>query len=99
VTIDRTRIEATILALTAARGAGRSIAPADAAQALAREWRPLLGPVRQAAARLAQAGRIDILRKGKPVDPAAMKGVIRLRIRGDGVPPDDHAQVGDDAGE
>jgi hypothetical protein len=39
-----------------------------------------MGPVRQAAIRLAQAGRIEILRKGKPVDPAGVRGVIRLRI-------------------
>jgi hypothetical protein len=30
---------------------------------------------------LAEAGRIDILRHGKPVEPAAMKGVIRLRLK------------------
>jgi Protein of unknown function (DUF3253) len=29
---------------------------------------------------LAKEGRIEILRKGKPVDPDAFKGVIRLRI-------------------
>ena len=45
------------------------------------EWRSLLTPVRQAAARLATAGRVEILRKGKPVTPEAMRGVIRLRMR------------------
>ena len=54
--------------------------------ALAREqpgvdWRGLLSAVRRAGIRLAIAGRIDILRKGKPVDPNGVKGVIRLRIR------------------
>lgn len=38
--------------------------------------------VRQAAIRLALAGRIEILRHGKPVDPQAFKGVIRLRAVG-----------------
>jgi hypothetical protein len=33
------------------------------------------------AAQLAQAGRIDILRKGKPIPPQDMRGVIRLRLR------------------
>lgn len=79
--IEDSRIEATILALTAARGPDKSICPTDAAMALAAEWRPLLGPVRRAAQRLAAAGRIDILRKGKPIDPAGMHGVIRLRAR------------------
>ena len=40
-------------------------------------------PVRHAAIRLLEAGRIDILRKGKPVAVAAVHGVIRLRIRPD----------------
>ena len=38
-----------------------------------------MGPVRRAAAGLARDGRIEILRKGKPVPPEAMRGVIRLR--------------------
>ena len=79
--INDTAITAAILALTQALGPDKSICPSDAAQALAVEWRPLLGPVRRVAARLAQDGHIDILRKGKPIDPAQMKGVIRLRMR------------------
>lgn len=75
-------IERTILSLAEARGAAGSISPSDVAQALAGEaWRPLLGAVRRAAAGLAAAGRIDILRKGRPIDPAALHGVVRLRIR------------------
>jgi len=75
-------IESTILALAEARGAAGSISPSDVAQALGgADWRPLLGAVRRAAAALATAGRIDILRKGKPVDPAELRGVVRLRIR------------------
>ena len=78
-------ISATILALAEARGRsdgpGASISPDEVAQALAPEWRPLLGRVRRAAAALAAEGRIDILRKGKPVDPAELRGVVRLRLR------------------
>ena len=37
--------------------------------------------MRQAAAALATEGQIDILRKGKPVAPEDMRGVIRLAIR------------------
>jgi hypothetical protein len=74
-------IEAAILQLTGARGTDKSICPSEAARALDPEWQPLMGPVRRAAIRLAQTGRIDILRKGKPVDPAEVRGVIRLRAR------------------
>lgn len=72
-----------ILRQTSARGAAASICPSEVARALAGgddgPWRPLMGPVRRAAAGLAHAGRIEILRKGKPVAPEAMRGVIRLR--------------------
>lgn len=77
---DPEAIEAEILARTEAAGPGASISPSEVAAALAPEaWRPLLGPIRQAAARLASAGRIEILRKGKPVPPEEMRGVVRLR--------------------
>lgn len=76
------RIEAEILRLVAERGPGRSICPSEAARALDPDWRPLLGRVREAALRLLAAGRIEILRKGRPVEPAAVRGVIRLRAPG-----------------
>ncbi len=77
-------IEAMILALTAARGPGKSICPSEVARALRQDsphqdWHSLLLPVRRAASRLALAGQIDILRKGQAVDPTGVKGVIRLR--------------------
>jgi hypothetical protein len=81
---DAERIADEIRRQTAARGAGKSICPSEVARALAPEedaWRRLMGQVREAAIRLARAGRIEVLRKGKPVDPAAeIRGVIRLRI-------------------
>lgn len=72
-------INAEILRQTEARGPGKSICPSDVARALAPEnWRPLMTPIRQAAAALAGEGRLRILRKGKPVPPGEMRGVIRL---------------------
>ena len=75
------RIEQMILDLVTGSGPGRSICPSEVARALDPEWRRLMTPVRDASVRLAKAGRIDILRKGKPVEPADVKGVIRLRQR------------------
>ena len=72
-------IESTILALTAQRGLEKSICPSEVARALRPDWQALLPAIRQAAARLALAGRIEILRHGRPVNPASFKGVIRLR--------------------
>jgi Protein of unknown function (DUF3253) len=76
--------EQAILNLLAARG-DKSICPTEAARALAGhpegdKWRGSLSPVRLAAFRLAKAGRIEILRKGKPVPPEEARGVIRLRL-------------------
>ncbi len=76
-------LEAEILRQTSERGTGKSICPSEVARALAPEeeaWRRLMGPVRAAAIRLAKAGQVEVLRKGKPVDPdAEIRGVIRLR--------------------
>lgn len=86
------RVDAAILDLCASRGRARSICPSEAARALAPEgedWRPLMARVRRRAVALAQDGRIEILRKGRPVaDLAQLRGVIRLRIAGGGAIPD-----------
>ena len=79
--LDAALIRDTILRLVAERGLTKSICPSEAARALSPEWQAMLPAVRRAAASLAEASRIDILRKGKPVDPAEMRGVIRLRGR------------------
>lgn len=67
--------------LAESRGPTKSICPSEVARALAPEWRALLPAVRRTALRLAAAGRIDVLRKGKPVGAEAVRGVIRLRAR------------------
>lgn len=83
--ITDAEITAAILRLLEACGPAKSISPNDVACALDPVWHPLLGRVRRAAVGLALAGRIHILRKGQPVDPAAARGVVRLRLR----PPED----------
>ena len=77
------RIEAEIVRLATERGADKSICPSEVARALDPEWRSMMTAVRRAAVRLAAAGRIDILRKGKPVAVQDVRGVIRLRLRKD----------------
>lgn len=82
--VPESAIAEEILRQTAARGAGKSICPSEVARALAEDaWQPLMGRVRVAAEQLARAGRIEILRKGKPLPPdQPPRGVIRLRIAG-----------------
>jgi hypothetical protein len=43
-------------------------------------WRRYMNAVRQQATHLARQGRIEITRKGQPVDPKNFKGVVRLRL-------------------
>lgn len=77
-------LEATMLALVAARGPGRTVDPAEVARALGGDrpegWGPLMQPVRRTAVRLMKEGRVLILRKGRPVDPDDFKGVYRLTV-------------------
>jgi hypothetical protein len=94
-----TPIEAEILRQVAACGASASVSPTEVARAVApgegEQWRGKLSAVRRAAIRLAQAGHIDILRKGRAVDPHAdIRGVIRLRARTQATTP---ATMGDPA--
>ena len=74
-------IEDAILDTLAARPAGASIAPEEAARAADPEgWHSRIAQVRATAVGLAREGRLVILRKGKPVDPEDFKGVYRLRL-------------------
>ena len=75
-------IEAAVLRLLAAAGAGRTVNPTDAARALepGPNWHVLMPAVRRAAVGLALAGRLVIYRKGKPVDPNDFRGVYRLGL-------------------
>ncbi len=74
---DAAAVEAALLDL-AARRAGRSFCPSEAARALADDWRPLMPLVRQVAARLQDRGALAATQKGRPVRADAARGPIRL---------------------
>ena len=77
---DNDALDAAILAAVTA---GRSVSPSDVAVALAgpgKAWQGLLPKIRARALVLMADGKIEILRKGKPIaDAADMRGVVRLR--------------------
>lgn len=74
-------IETAIFDSLAEKPAGSSVEPAEAAKALAGDqWRRMLPKVKAVAVGLARQGRLVITKKGKPVNPEAFKGVIRLRL-------------------
>lgn len=76
------RFEDEILRQTALAGPAGSVSPNDIARVLAPEnWQGQLPAVRNAMIRLLRAGRIEVLRKGRPVAEADIRGVIRLRLR------------------
>jgi hypothetical protein len=81
---DRETITAALLRLLAERGPDKTLDPAEVARDLGgphpEGWGPLLQPLRRVVLDLAAAGRVVILRKGKPVEPADLKGVYRLRM-------------------
>ncbi len=77
-------IDRTLLELTAAAGARSSISPSEVAIALLAhgKWQALLPKIRERAVALMLEGRVEVLRKGKPVaDPEDVRGVIRLRAK------------------
>lgn len=60
---------------------GKSIEPAEVAKELQPEqWQRMLPKVKAVALGLMRQGRLTITKKGKAVDPTAVKGVIRLRL-------------------
>jgi hypothetical protein len=75
-------LETTIMELLARRRPEKTICPSDAARLVSPDrWEELMEPTRAAARRLVAEGRIDITQRGKVVDPAHLKGPIRLKIR------------------
>ena len=77
-------MEETILELLDDRGPEKTICPSEVARAMAggRDFRPYMEPVREAADRLARAGRVVVTQKGAPVSAAEARGPIRLGLPG-----------------
>ncbi len=73
--------EEAILALLARRRPGATICPSEAARALAPgDWRPLMPVVREAAAHLADLGRVEVTQQGRAVDARTVRGPVRVRL-------------------
>jgi hypothetical protein len=95
MTIDPVRVKAAtlreaMLALASERGAAKAVDPMEVAIRVAGKdeklWRRLMKPIREEAIRLALDRRIIVLRKGKPADPEAIRGIWRFRLREAGEP-------------
>lgn len=79
-----------VVAILEAVAGGKTPTFQDVARAIAKErakpkdgpnlWRRYLNAVKQQSVHLAKAGRIEIVRKGKAVDPKDFRGIVRLRL-------------------
>lgn len=82
MTVADHELEVVILELLDGRRDGATICPSDAARAAGGDdWRPLMQPVRMAARRLAQDGRVVVTQRGRIVDPDDARGPIRIGLR------------------
>lgn len=104
-------IEDTLLSLVRERTAGgatvgrtKTICPSEVSRALMgadeKRWRLLMKPVRRVAVALAQAGTVELRRKGRAVDPSNFKGIYRIGVaepaeRGPAQPPERTAPEGE----
>lgn len=78
---DPKKLEAAVLDALTRAGADKTLSATEIAHDIGgATWHDLLHPIRRAAVTLAQAGRLVIYRKGKPVDPDDFKGVYRLGL-------------------
>ena len=75
-------LEEAILNLLATRPRHATICPSEAARHVSPDaWRALMDRCRMAARRLVAQNVIDIVQRGRIVDPSTAKGPIRLRRR------------------
>jgi hypothetical protein len=74
------QLEQAIVALLAHRRADASICPSEAARAVdPAGWRDLMPAARDAAGRLASAGRVVVTQGGAVVDVGTARGPVRIR--------------------
>ena len=74
------RLEQAISDLLDLRRAGTTICPSEADRKVdADAWRDLMPAAREAAGRLAAAGRVEVTQGGTVVDVATARGPVRIR--------------------
>ena len=73
-------LERQILQLLDRRSGNSTICPSEVARSrFPEDWRSRMEQVRRAARRLVVAGEVEIVQKGRVVDPSMAKGPIRIR--------------------
>lgn len=78
--LDR-ELESAVLTLLGQRPRGATITPAEAAQqARPADWSAHIERTRRAARRLTASGMVELLQKGRQVDPSTARGPIQIRL-------------------
>ena len=89
--IDETKIDdPVVIAILSSLSGGKTPTFQDVARNIAKGrrkpkdgpnlWRRYMNAVKQQAIHLAKSGRIEIMRKGEPVDPKSFKGIVTMRL-------------------
>lgn len=69
-----------VLTLLSVRDPDTSICPSEVARRVGGDdWRPLMGPIREVAAGLADDGAVEVTQRGQRVDVRSTRGPVRLR--------------------
>lgn len=77
---DDRALEQAIVRLLEARATGNTICPSEAARVVfAEDWRVHMERTRRAARRLVARGQLELVQRGRVVDPSTARGPIRLR--------------------
>lgn len=78
---DGSVYEATILQILYSRSRDKTMCPSEVLAPADKQNPELMEQVREAAKRLVARGEVEIVQKGKPVDPSTIRGPIRLRLK------------------
>lgn len=70
-----------IMSLLAQRGPEKTICPSELLEGEDKQNKALMEEVRESARQLALRGEIEITQKGEVLDPSAIKGPIRLKLK------------------
>lgn len=70
-----------IMSLLAQRGPKKTICPSELLEGEDKQNKALMEEVRESARQLALRGEIEITQKGEVLDPSAIKGPIRLKLK------------------
>ncbi len=78
---DAARLREIMLELARQRGTERTLCPSEVARHCGGDdWRALMPTVHETTRQLWRARQIEVLQRGRPVDPTEARGPVRIRL-------------------